>query len=40
MQVERLSPTPNQHTRFAWSHQVTVPDQAGCYALVAYNGDK
>lgn len=39
MRVERLFPAPDQHTRFAWSHHVILPDQAGCYALVAYDGD-
>ena len=38
MRVERLSPSPDQRTRFAWSHHVTVPDQPGCYALVTYTG--
>lgn len=39
MRVERLSPAPDNQTQFAWSHHVTVPDQAGCYALATYNGD-
>lgn len=38
MRVERLSPKPSERTRFAWSHHVTVPDKAGCYALVTYDG--
>jgi hypothetical protein len=36
--AEDLSPKPNQRTRFAWSHHVTVPDQPGCYALVTFSG--
>jgi hypothetical protein len=36
---EQLSPKPDQKTRFAWSHYVTVPDQPGCYALSTYSGD-
>ena len=39
MRAERLTPRPNQRTRFAWSHHVTVPDQPGCYALVTFGGD-
>lgn len=39
MRVERLSPAADQHTRFAWSHHVAVPNQPGCYALVTYGGD-
>lgn len=39
MQANQLLPKPDQRTRFAWSHHVTVPDQPGCYALVTYNGD-
>ena len=39
MQADRLFPKPDQRTRFAWSHRVTVPDQPGCYALVTYRGD-
>jgi hypothetical protein len=39
MRVEKLSPKPDQRTRFAWSHHVTVPDQPGCYALVAFGGN-
>lgn len=39
MRVGRLTPTPDQKTRFAWSHHVTVPDQPGCYALATYSGD-
>ena len=38
MLAEDLSPKPNQRTRFAWSHHVTVPDQPGCYALVTFSG--
>ena len=39
MKVDRLHPIPKQKTQFARSHHVTVPDQPGCYALVAYSGD-
>jgi hypothetical protein len=39
MKVERLVPAPDQQTRFAWSHHVTVPNEPGCYALVTYHGD-
>ena len=39
MKVERLVPTPDQKTQFAWSHHVAVPNQPGCYALVTYHGD-
>lgn len=39
MKVDRLTPAPEQHTKFAWSHHVTVPDLPGCYALVTYSGD-
>ena len=39
MRVEQLTPAPDQKTRFAWSHHVTVPDQPGCYVIVTYNGD-
>lgn len=39
MRADQLSPKPDQRTRFAWSHHVTVPDKPGCYALVTYNGD-
>ena len=39
MKVDRLFPSPDQRTQFAWSHRVTVPDKPGCYALVTYNGD-
>jgi len=39
MQADQLSPKPDQRTRFAWSHHVTVPDKPGCYALVTYSGD-
>lgn len=38
MQTEQLSPKPNERTRFAWSHHVTVPDKSGCYALVTFSG--
>jgi len=34
VKVDRLRPLPNQKTKFAWSHHVTVPEQPGCYALV------
>ena len=39
MRVEQLSPKPDQRTRFAWAHHVTVPDKPGCYALVTFGGD-
>jgi hypothetical protein len=39
MRVERLLPAPGEKTRFAWSHHITVPDLAGCYALVTFHGD-
>ena len=39
MRVERLFPAPDQRTRFAWSHHITVPDQSGCYVLATYDGD-
>ncbi len=39
MKVETLIPAPDQQTRFAWSHHVTVPAEPGCYALVTYGGD-
>jgi len=39
MQADLLSPKPDQRTRFAWSHHITVPDKPGCYALVTYGGD-
>jgi hypothetical protein len=39
MQAGQLVPKPDQRTRFAWSHHVTVPDKPGCYALVTYSGD-
>lgn len=39
VRVDSLLPKPDQKTRFAWSHHVTVPDKPGCYALVTYNGD-
>jgi hypothetical protein len=39
MRAEQLTPKPDQRTRFAWSHHVTVPDKSGCYALITYNGD-
>jgi len=39
MKVEQLIPVPDQQTRFAWSHHVTVPEQPGCYVLATFNGD-
>jgi hypothetical protein len=39
MQVDQLIPKPDQRTRFAWSHHITVPDKPGCYALATYRGD-
>lgn len=39
MRAEKLSPKPDQRTRFAWSHHVTVPEKPGCYALVTFGGD-
>ena len=39
MQADQLTPRPDQRTRFAWSHHVTVPDKPGCYALVTFSGD-
>jgi hypothetical protein len=39
MRADQLSPKPDQSTRFAWSHHVTVPDKPGCYALVTYSGE-
>lgn len=39
MKIELLSPVTDQRTKFAWSHQVTVPDEPGCYALVTFSGD-
>jgi hypothetical protein len=38
MQANGLVPKPDQRTRFAWSHHVSVPDEPGCYALVTYSG--
>jgi len=39
MRVDQLSPKPDQRTRFAWSHNVTIPDKPGCYALVTFKDD-
>jgi hypothetical protein len=39
MKVDRLSPRPEHRTQFAWSHQTTVPEQPGCYALATHAGD-
>ena len=39
MKVDCLKPAADQQTRFAWSHQKTVPDQSGCYVLTTYSGD-
>src|SRR5579862_5813782 len=39
MRVGDLSPAPDNKTRFAWSHNVTVPEKPGCYALVTFHGD-
>lgn len=39
MRVDQLNPTPDEQTKFAWSHHVIVPDQPGCYALVTFGGD-
>jgi hypothetical protein len=39
MRVDQLLPKPDQRTRFDWSHNVTVPDKPGCYALATYSGD-
>lgn len=38
MQAAKLIPKPDQRTRFAWTHHVSVPDKPGCYALVTYDG--
>jgi hypothetical protein len=38
MQVNRLSPLPDQKAPFAWSYHVTVPNDPGCYALVTFGG--
>jgi hypothetical protein len=39
LKVDRLVPKPDCHTKFAPSHQVTVPCEPGCYALTTYGGD-
>ena len=39
MRADELTPNPDQRTRFAWSHHVTVPEKPGCYALTTYSGD-
>lgn len=39
MKVSQLVPSTVHQTRFAWSHHVTVPDEAGCYAITTYDGD-
>src|SRR5262249_36878291 len=27
------------HTKFAWSHHASVPEEPGCYALTTFAGD-
>lgn len=39
MKVSCLIPMPEYQTQFAWPYNVTVPDQPGCYAIVAYSGE-
>lgn len=39
MHADKLVPRPDQRTRFAWSHHLSVPDEPGCYALVTYDGN-
>jgi hypothetical protein len=39
VKIHQLRPAPVKRTQFSWSHRVVVPNQPGCYALVAYSGD-
>lgn len=39
MKITKLIPLPEHQIEFEWSHEATVPEKPGCYALVTFSGE-